>query len=111
LHGSLFFLSAWLNLNHLEADSRIFCHIFHAVKIQTAHITIISADTDVFILGIYFWNKLTCLGCLWLWFDSSYKKKFISGCHFAAQSPGENICHILPALHTQCGWDSTSKLG
>ena len=64
LHGTLFFEASEINSNHLEADSRIFCHIFHAVKIQTAHITIISADKDVFILEIYFWNKLICLGCL-----------------------------------------------
>ena len=100
LHGSLFLEVPELNLDHLEADSRIFCHIFHAVKIQAAHIIIISADTDVFILGIYFWDKLTRLGCLGLWFDGSYKKKLISGCHLAAQFLGENICHILPALHS-----------
>ena len=62
-----FFEVPELNSNHLEADSRIFSLIFHPVKIKTAHITIISADTDVFILGIYFWNKLTCRGFLWLW--------------------------------------------
>ena len=106
-----FFEVPELNSNHLEADSRIFCHIFHAVKIQAAHIIIISADTDVFILGIYFWNKLTCLGCLGLWFYGSYKKKLISGCHFPAQSIVENICRILPALHSLCGCDLTGRLG
>ena len=100
LYDSLFFEVPDLNSNHLEADSRIFCHIFDAVKIQAAHIIIISADTDVFILGIYFWNKLTHFDCLGLWFDSSDKKKFISGCHLAAQSLGKNICHILPAIHS-----------
>jgi hypothetical protein len=89
----------------------VFCHIFHAIKIQSAHIIILSADTDVFILGIYFWNKLALLGCLGLWFDGSYKKKYISGCHLPAQSLGENICRILPALHSLSGCDSTRRLG
>ncbi|CAH0397872.1 unnamed protein product [Chilo suppressalis] len=100
-----------LNSNHLEADLRMFCHIFHAVKIQSAHVIILSTDTDVFILGIYFWNKLACLDCLGIWFDGSYKKKYILGCHLAAQSLGENICRILPALHSLSGCDSTSRLG
>lgn len=89
----------------------MFCHIFHAIKIQAAHIIIISADTDVFIVGIYYWNMLKRLGCLGLWFDGSYKKKIISGCHLAAQSLGENICEILLALHALTGCDSTSRLG
>lgn len=111
LQGSSFFEVPDLNSNHLEADSRMFGHIFHAVKIKLGHIIIICADTDVFILGIYFWNKLARLGCLGLWFDGSYKKKFISGCHLAAQSLGENICGILPALHALSGCDSTSRFG
>ncbi|KAL3268808.1 hypothetical protein HHI36_007904 [Cryptolaemus montrouzieri] len=80
-----------LKCNHLKADSRMFSHIFHAARIQCAHIIIVSADTDVFILGIHFWSKLARLGCLGLWFDGSYKKKYMSGCHLAAQSLGENI--------------------
>lgn len=82
----------------------MFSHIFHAVKIQ-------SVDTDVFILGIYFWNKLARLGCLGLWFEGSYKNKYIRGCHLAAESLGENISRILPALHALTGCDSTSRLG
>ena len=49
------------------------------------------------------------LGCLGLWFEDSYKKKFISGCYFAAQALGENICHILPALRSLSGCDLTSR--
>lgn len=77
LQSSSFLEIPDLNSNHLEADSRMFSHMFHAVKIQSAHIIILSADTDVFILGIYFWSKLAHLGCLGLWFDGSYKKKYI----------------------------------
>lgn len=77
----------------------MFCHIFHAVRVQYAQVIILSADTDVFILGIYLWNQLARFGCLGLWFHGSYKKKYFLGCHLAAQSLGENICRILPALH------------
>ena len=54
-----FFEVPELNSNILEADSRMFSHIFHAVNIQLLIQLIISADTDVLILGINFWNKLT----------------------------------------------------
>lgn len=111
LKGSSFSEAFELNSNHLEADSRMFCHMFHAVRVQDVHIIILSADTDVFILGIHFWNSLARLGCLGLWFHGSHKKKHFLGCHLAAESLGENICHILPALHAVSGCDTTSRFG
>ncbi|KAL4711050.1 hypothetical protein ACJJTC_015226 [Scirpophaga incertulas] len=100
-----------LQSNHLEADSRMFAHIFHAVRIQSAHIIIISADTDVFVLAVYFWKYLANIGCLGLWFDGSHTKKCFLGCHLAAESLGENICNILPASHAVSGCDTTSRFG
>lgn len=89
----------------------MFGHIFHAVRIQSAHVIILSVDTDVFILAIYYWKELANIGCLGLWFDGSYKKKHLLGCHLAAESLGESICNILPALHSVSGCDTTSRLG
>ncbi|XP_043480323.1 uncharacterized protein LOC122510010 [Leptopilina heterotoma] len=100
-----------LKSNHLEADSRMFSHIFHAADTQNAHIIILSADTDVFILGIYFWQKLYIIGCQGLWFEGSQKKKRYLGCHLAAESLGDNVSKILPALHSLTGCDTTSRLG
>lgn len=111
LQGSSFCEVLELKSNHLEADSRMFGHIFHAVRIQSAHVIILSADTDVFILAIYYWKELANIGCLGLWFDGSYKKKHLLGCHLAAESLGESICNILPALHSVSGCDTTSRLG
>ncbi|KAG5898377.1 hypothetical protein JTB14_015808 [Gonioctena quinquepunctata] len=109
LQGSLFCEVLELQSNHLEADSRMFCHMFHSVRIQSAHIIIISADTDVFILGIYFWKYLANIGCLGLWFDGSHTKKYFLGCHLAAESLGERICDILPALDAISVCDTTSR--
>lgn len=100
-----------LQSNHLEADSRMFVHIFHGARIQSAHIIIISADTDVFVLAVYFWKYLANIGCLGLWFNGSHTKKCFLGCHLAAESLGENICNILPALHAVSGCDTTSRFG
>ncbi|GFQ96636.1 hypothetical protein TNCT_690571 [Trichonephila clavata] len=41
LQGSSFFEVPDFNSNHLEVDSRMFGHIFHAVKIKLGHIIII----------------------------------------------------------------------
>ena len=83
-----------LKSNHSEADSRMFSHIFQAAKTQNADIIILSADTDVFVLGIYFWHKLAQTGCRGLRFDGSHKKKCVLGCHLTAQSLREGICNI-----------------
>lgn len=86
----------------------VFSHVSRSKN--PAHIIILSVDTDVFVLGISFWNKLPRLSCSSLWFDGSYKNKYISGFHLAAESLGENPCRILPALHSLIGCDSTSRL-
>lgn len=39
---------------HLEADSRMFNHIFHFAKFLNYEIVFLSPDTDVSFLGIYF---------------------------------------------------------
>lgn len=59
---------------------------------------------------IYFWQKLASIGCQSLWFDSSHIKKYILGCHLVAQSLGENIYNILPALHSISCCDTISRL-
>lgn len=61
------------------------CYILQAAKFLTTHIIIISADESI-CFPIYFWKKLTRLGCLGLWFDNSYKKKLISACYLAGHS-------------------------
>lgn len=82
-----------------------------AVQIQSAHIIILSADTDAFVLRIYSWNKLAHRDCLGLWFTGSHKNNYILKYYLPAQSFGENICRILPALHSLTGYDTTSRLG
>lgn len=53
LHGSSSPEAFELKYSYLEADYRMFSHIFYAVKIQPTHVIILSAITDVFILGVY----------------------------------------------------------
>lgn len=112
LQGATFTEVTDLQSNHIEADSRMFCHIFHAVEHNdSAEIIILSPDTDIFVLGLYVWHKLEIKGCRGLWFEGSRKKNRFLGCHLASQSLGENICNILPGLHSLTGCDTTSRIG
>lgn len=54
--------------------------IFHVVKIQSEDIIILNADTDVFVLGTYFWHKLAQTGCRGLCFYGPHKKKNVLHC-------------------------------
>lgn len=101
-----------LKSNHLEADTRLFAHTFHAMKkISNLNIVIQATDTDIFILGIHFWYSLKALSCKALWFNMVSKQSRILGCHTAAESLGIQICKILPSLHAITGCDTTSRLG
>lgn len=66
-------------------------------------------------------NKIQLVWFLWYWYRCFHpgnlfldwacnRNKYISGCHLTSQSLGKHICRILPALHSQSGCDSTSRL-
>lgn len=74
-------------------------HALSAAGIQFAHVITLSADTDIFILAIYYWKELEKCDYLGIWFDSSHTKKYFLGCHLAAESLSKRMCNILPALH------------
>lgn len=59
-----------LRCNHVEADTRMFLHGFHASNVQSVKrvIFIHSPDTDVFILVIRFWEDFKPVGATALGF-------------------------------------------
>ena len=75
-----------LQCNHLEADTRMYFHAHHASEHcpSSGRIIIIvhSPDTDVFILGIRFWDNLRIMGAdeLWIAVGVSDKRRYL-GCH------------------------------
>lgn len=73
-----------LKLNHLKVVLMMFYQVFHLANIQFDGIIIISADTDFFILPIYFRTKLAKIGCQDTWFDGSHQKPPRVGCHLVA---------------------------
>ena len=41
-----------------EADVRLIPHAIHAILASTERIVILSSDTDVLVIALYFWNLL-----------------------------------------------------
>lgn len=103
-----------LKCNHLEADTRMFLHASHAAKLFTSPGSIIihSPDTDVFVLGIRFFQDLKSkyMSHLWIAVGTGDKKRYLA-CHTIYDHYGSEMCELLPRLHAFTGSDTTSKVG
>ena len=91
--------------NHEEADSHMFVHAKHASLIGNRTITIVSSDTDVFVLAIAVYPDLN-IDALWLAFGKGKKIKFIP-IHDACRSLGPHS-KALPFFHAFTGCDTVS---
>ena len=97
-----------------EADACIIPHAMHAVKRGIHRIVALSGDTDVFVLLMHDWSilhsawskrtldKSRCWG-----FN---KLRYIS-VHILSPRIGQELCYLLPLLHTLTTCDYTSKVG
>ena len=56
-----------LKKNIEEADVRLISHAIHAVLAGTERIVILSSDTDVLGIALYFWNLLNSHGLRQFW--------------------------------------------
>lgn len=74
LVGDTMFDVPELQSNHLEADTRIFCHAIYDFQLAS-QIIIHSVDTDIFILGVHFWHFLKSQGCEGLFFKFTVKNQ------------------------------------
>lgn len=101
-----------LNIDIEEADARIIPHAMHAVKARSQRIIVLSSDTDVFVLLLYYWDELHSCGLRELWVKTGVgdSTRFIP-IHTLFTSVGKDLCKVLPAVHTLTGCDYTSKVG
>lgn len=95
-----------------EADIRIIPHALHAVRSGIPCIVILSSDTDVFVVAMYFCHIFAAngLGELWLRGGVGDKTRYIP-IHVIAYKIGRPQCEVLPAMHALTGCDITSKFG
>ena len=101
-----------LNSDVEEADLRCIVHALHAVKQGCNQLVILSTDTDVLILFLYYWNELHYQGCseLWIKTGSGDSVRYIP-IHVLTAQLGRELCQVLPAIHSLTGCDYTSKFG
>ena len=102
-----------LDTDHEEADIRIIPHAVNAVRHSCmARIVILSSDTDVFVVAMYFYHLLAAHGLAELWLRGGVgdKTRFIP-LHVIAGKVGKPVCEVLPAIHALTGCDITSKFG
>uniref|UniRef100_A0A6P7FZ99 Uncharacterized protein LOC114325789 n=1 Tax=Diabrotica virgifera virgifera TaxID=50390 RepID=A0A6P7FZ99_DIAVI len=95
-----------------EADVKIIIHINHAVLNGFENIYLISSDTDVMVLALFFFESFKNLGLKTLWIQGGSGKCTRNiAIHSLARLHGKQVCSILPALHHLTGGDYTSKVG
>ena len=95
-----------------EADARIILHSMHAAKNGIDKLVILSSDTDVSVIIMYYWDKLHSQGICELWMKAgiSDSTRYIP-IHSLSSRVGADLCQVLPAVHTLTGCDYTSKFG
>ena len=87
-----------LDLTIEEADERLVPHAIHETQTGAKRLVILSCDTDVKVLALYFNTDL----------------KTNNGCVLVLvilQDKSQELCSVLPAVHILTGCDTTSKVG
>lgn len=64
-------------------------------------ITVLSNDTDIFVLGLFFWERFMRMGAA---------QTYYSPLHIVAEKTGP-LCEVLHAVYCLTGADCTSKSG
>ena len=96
-----------LSSNLEEADTRLFFHAKHASDESAAHtIIIMSSDTDVMVLAIYFQREIQ--SSILMQRQANKKKWKFVDIRSIQHQLGSDICQALPGFHAFSGCDTTS---
>ena len=100
-----------LDLNIEEADVQLVPHAIHATQTGAKRLAILSGDTDVMVLALYFNTDLKTnrLPELWMLAGVGDSTRYIP-LHLIFERKPE-LCFVLPAIHILTGCDTTSKVG
>ena len=100
-----------LDNNIEETDMRLIPHVIYAVLAGIEMIVVLSGDTDVLVIALYFWNLLNSHGLRQFWMRAGVNDstRYIP-LHSLAKNIG-SLCHVLPAIHALTGSNITSKVG
>ncbi len=97
-------------LTHLQ--ELIIPHAMHATTAGTKRIIVLSSDTDVTVILLFYWQqfKAHVLTELWIKTGVGDLTRFVA-LHALAASLSRDVCEVLPAIHSLTGCDYTSKVG
>ena len=86
-------------------------HAIHATQTGAKRLVILSGDTDVMVLALYFNTDLKTNGLSELWVRAGVgdSTRYIT-LHLVFEMNPE-FCSVLPAIHILTGCDTTSKVG
>ena len=95
-----------------EADQRIISHTEDSIDSKNTRIVLLSNDTDVLVLMLYFMQYFTSIGLkdLWIQFGIGQNKRFIP-VHKLSYKLFFHMCSNLFEAHAWTGSDTTSKIG
>ena len=95
-----------------EADLRIPAHVLDCLNSGYKSVLVVSNDTDVIVLLLYFMTIFNEYNLSELWFRAGVgdTTRFVP-LHTLYQKLGSKLCEVLPALHSLTGCDVTSKVG
>ena len=93
-----------------EADLRIIPHIEDSIQSKNTLIVLLSNDTDVLVLVLYFMQYFTYLKELWIQFGIGKNKRLIP-VHKLSYKLAPHMCSNLFKAHILTGSDTTSKIG
>ena len=101
-----------LDQNIEEADLKTVVHALHATKDGSKRLVMLSIDTDVFILLVHYWRELKAQGLEELWIKTGTvdSSRYVP-IHTLAAQLGQELCQVLPAVHSLTGCDYCSKFG
>lgn len=92
--------------NHIEADTRIFLHLSHAVNHGHEKAYIRTVDSDIIVLALRFFGELK-MSELWVCFGTGKKIRDIA-IHELYSTLGPSRALAIPLFHSLTGCDSTS---
>jgi len=95
-----------------EADLRILMHVLDCVRAGYSTCVVLSNDTDVIIALLYYVPMFRKKGLkeLWVRAGRGNTTRFVP-LHILHNRQGNDLCMVLPALHSLTGGDITSKIG
>lgn len=95
-----------------EADLQIILHVLNSIESGFVVNVVLSNDTDVVVALLYYMSLFRKKGLQELWLRGGVgdTTRFIP-IHTLSGKLGENLCSVLPAVHSLTGCDITSKIG